>query len=155
MFSLVCYLKMSNKKWKLTCGLGGTGRPGSCASRSDRASGSKTPEVAAFHCVSGANAWASAYALSMAMWSNREIVIDLCCIVQNVWLLVVIVCQVLHPNAMGSIYFLLFIFDRQVDFPVGGNFQVWGWVSSLEQVLKRVVVKTWLDSTHIEATLSN
>ena len=31
-----------------------------------------------FHCVSAANAWASAHALSMVMWFNQQIVTDLC-----------------------------------------------------------------------------
>ena len=31
-----------------------------------------------FHCVSEANAWASAHALSMVMWFNQQIVTDLC-----------------------------------------------------------------------------
>ena len=30
-----------------------------------------------FHCVSAANAWASAHALSMVMWFNQQIVTDL------------------------------------------------------------------------------
>ena len=74
LFSLVYYLRMSHKKWKLTYRLGETGLPSSCASLSDWGSGSKTPKIPPFHCVSVANAWASAHALSMVMWSNHQIV---------------------------------------------------------------------------------
>ena len=41
-----------------------------------------------FHCVSEANAWASAHALSMVMWYNQKIVVDQCLVVYTLelWL---------------------------------------------------------------------
>ena len=35
---------------------------------------SRTPKIPPFHCVSAANAWASAHALSMVMWYHQNIV---------------------------------------------------------------------------------
>ena len=32
------------------------------------------PEYHHFHCVSEANAWASAHALSMVMWFNQQVI---------------------------------------------------------------------------------
>ena len=37
---------------------------------------SRTPKIPPFHCVSEANAWASAHALSMAIWHHHNIVND-------------------------------------------------------------------------------
>ena len=44
-----------------------------------------------FPYLSEAKAWAAAHALSMVMWSNQQNVSDLCCIMQKVLLLVVVI----------------------------------------------------------------